>query len=207
MVAAITASVASQMSGYSGVTLAFFALPQIWLTIWTLSFAAACGLRVLEDTAAGNNLVREWPEPNWRDWAAQLIYVGYLAIVAACLGYGAGRAAEEFGAPGVLVGSVTGAVLWPILLLSSLEANNIWVPFSWPVLRSLGRSWWAWLLFYVESSVLLGIYVGLLWYGFGLQPLLAVLATGPLLAALFLIEARLLGRLAWRISQDSEVEF
>jgi hypothetical protein len=206
-VGVMTASVASQMSGYSGVTLAFFALPQIWLTLWTLSFAAACCLRILEDTAAGNNHVREWPEPNWREWAAQFIYVGYLGLIAACLGYGVGWATSDLGGPGRLVGLLAGLSLWPILLLSSLEADNIWAPISGPVLRSLFSEWWAWLLFYGESLVLMGAYVGLLLAGLRWQPLLAILITGPLLAALFLIEARLLGRLAWRISQDRETEF
>ena len=35
-------------------------------------------------------------------------------------------------------------VLYPISLLSALEANTIWVPLTMPILSSLWRWWWCW---------------------------------------------------------------
>ena len=92
----------------------------------------------------------------------------------------------------------TVSLLYPIFLLSSLEANSVFVPLSLPILRSLISCWWGWLTFYALAALLGGSWLGLLLAGLPSFPFLTALACGPLLAAVLLIVSRLLGRLAWR---------
>lgn len=54
-----------------------------------------------------------------------------------------------------------------------------------------------------ESAVLAALWLGLVIVGIGRFPDLTMLLTGPLLAAVLFIYARLLGRLAWRAANNS----
>lgn len=181
------------------IVMAFAALPMIWLFLWTGSYAAACGLHVLEDTAAGNPRVLEWPEPNWRDWVGQFFYVLYLAVMAAAPGYAIDRLFSGVPDHPGLATAATAWFVFPVCLLSSITSIAPWMPLSWPIIRSLVTSWWCWLAFYFESALLGAVWLVPLVIGFGLAPTITMLLNGPVLAAVCLIYARLLGRVAWHI--------
>jgi DNA-directed RNA polymerase subunit RPC12/RpoP len=181
------------------IVMAFAALPMIWMLIWSGSYAAACGLQVLEDTAAGNQSILEWPEPNWRDWAGQFFYVAYLVLMSAAPGYAIDKLLG--GVPGY-PGLATAASVWfafPVCLLSSINSIFVWMPISWPIVRSLVTSWWCWLAFYFESALLGAAWLVPLVVGLEIAPVLTMSLNGPVLAAVCLIYARLLGRVAWHI--------
>jgi hypothetical protein len=93
-------------------------------------------------------------------------------------------------------------LLYPICLLSSMEANSPWLPLTKPILHSVVTLWWGWLVFYALAAAVLGGWLALIVVGSWLQPFLAGLLGGPVLAAAILIYARLLGRLAWRASRE-----
>jgi DNA-directed RNA polymerase subunit RPC12/RpoP len=182
-----------------GVAVIFFGMPTIWCALLTLAYSAACFLPVVTDTAAGNARVEAWPDPVWKEWAAQLMYVSFLGFASIVVGYGVGRLAGTFTTWDGWAGLSATFLIFPVILLSSLEANSAFVPLTTPILRSLVTGWWAWLLFYLLS--------GVLWWLFLMAVLAilvsflpAIIAMGPVLAALLLIYARLIGRLGWRIS-------
>lgn len=206
LVAATAASVARGASGPQGAVLAFFALPLIWLMWWTLSHAAACCLRVVVDTAAGVDRVESWPEPNWREWTGQMMYVTYLVIVAGIAGYSIALLMKVAGYEGSLWWPMLGTVfvLFPILLLSALEANSLFLPFSLPILQSLGTLWWGWFLCYVLFAMLTAVLAGIAWLAFAVHPFLGAVLAGPVTPAVMLMASRLLGRLAWRASHEPE---
>jgi hypothetical protein len=91
-------------------------------------------------------------------------------------------------------------VLYPIALLSALEANSIWVPLTVPVLLSLLRWWWAWLTFYLLAGLLAAGLATVFLFSMASSLDLLQLLLGPLVAAAALIYFRLLGRLAWRMT-------
>lgn len=184
----------------SGGALAFFALPMIWLTFWSGSYAVACFLCVVEETASGNDRISEWPEPHWKEWFAKLIYLMSVGIIPLVLSYGAGKLSEFCGGPFWIVMGATGLLLFPINLLSALDANSVWVPFTSSILLSLFRLWWGWLTVLVLSALIWGAWVASVIGGLQLNEFATALWTGPLLAAVILIQARLLGRLVWRAS-------
>jgi hypothetical protein len=90
--------------------------------------------------------------------------------------------------------------LYPIALMSALEANSIWVPLTLPVLMSLLRWWWAWLTFYLLAGLLAAGLAAVFLFSVASSQDLLQLVLGPLTAAAALVYFRLLGRLAWRMT-------
>jgi len=194
-------SIAASLSGMgSGMVLAFFVLPIIWVTFLTFSYSAACGLALLEPTAAGLDRIEAWPEPYWKDWMAQMIYLGWIGAIPLAVSYGLAVLAEFGGARMELAFPAIFFVLYPISLLSALEANSIWAPLTMPIVASLFRWFWCWLMFYLLTGLiavgLVAAFVHAVWSGRDSL----ILLFGPLVAAAVLIYFRLLGRLAWRMT-------
>jgi DNA-directed RNA polymerase subunit M/transcription elongation factor TFIIS len=189
------------MGGFALVAMGFFLLPLIWFTIWTLSYAAACCMPVLLETAAGADEVRGWPEPNWREWAAELFYFVWLGTVTGLIAWGVAELAAIQTGHFRLPLEISWLVLYPIILLSAMETNSIWRPFSLPLLRTLVSHGRYWLLFYGLVAVLAAFWLVAFDFGSRMSPFLSMLVIGPLSAACVLIYARLVGRLAWKITQ------
>jgi ribosomal protein S27E len=188
-------------AGLGVVALGFFALPLIWVLIFTLSYSAACCLRILESTAAGLDDVEGWPDPIWKEWAGQLIYLLWIAAMPTVVCFGIGRLAQLAGLSlwPVMLGLLF--VIFPIVLLSALEANSVWVPLTRPILVSLWQLWWGWGLFYLESGCLAGLLWAQIYFGRSGFEIATLISFAPMLSACMVIYARLLGRLAWKIGQ------
>jgi hypothetical protein len=166
----------------------------------TLSYGAACFLPILIDTAAGNDRVTSWFDPNWKDWAVQFMYLVCMMFTAALFGHVAGVIGEDAGGSyGVILG-VTVFLTFPVILLSSQEANSPFIPLTLPILKSMVVFAPGWLLFYVLSGIVVGAAAALIALEASLSPYFALLGSGPILATVFLIYPRLAGRLAWRAS-------
>lgn len=180
-----------------------FALPALAIGMLAAAYSAACCLPVVTDTAAGADRIDAWPEPVVKEWAVQLLYVSFIGVEAIVGAYFIGRFVEQFTGWSVWPRLLATDLLFPIILLASLEAGSVFTPWSGPIFRSLYKSWLSWLGFYVITTTM--------WFAFGavitalglfVPPLIALLP-GPIFAALLLIYARLLGRLAWQASQDA----
>lgn len=190
----------------------FFVLPTFFAVMWTGSFAVSRCLTVLEDTANGNDRIHGWNDGGWRETAADAIPPVLLAGLAAAAAFGIGNAAVHgigMKAFGPAFG-VTMCLLYPVMLLSSLQAGTVSVPLTWSVLKSLVVHAAHWFVFYalillVAAAYALPVYFGLrggYWFT-------TLMLTGPLLASAILISGRLMGRLAWRTlvrEDDDETE-
>ncbi len=185
--------------------LPFFVLPLIWITIMALSYLAANNMAILLETAGGNDKVDGWPEPDFRDQATDLIYLSFIAIVAGVCSF------FISGFLGILIGGgwkLSLAVLfllYPIILLSTLEANSPFVPLSLPILRSLKTVHWAWGVFYALAGGLLLVWFWPLFWlreQSGWMQFFGMIFLAPLIAGWGLLYGRLLGRLAWRASLE-----
>jgi hypothetical protein len=196
------------MAGSMASTLMFicFLLASVISGFYLLAYAARCLLVVVNGTAAGQDRVT-WPDEPIIDWVTQslalvalvllwLIPVGFLA-----------RALEDVFLPGqrilrTLV--LAGPALWlffPIGSLSSLSSVSRWGFFRPVILGRMLVLFPSTVLFYLISLVLLFLALGSLAVSILHGPPLLLILAAPLSAALFLIYARLLGRLAWRIVQ------
>jgi hypothetical protein len=166
--------------------------------IFTMGFTMAHCRAILEETAYGGDAVQNWPAFDWKGWIATFFFVAIVLGEAAALSYLL-AVPRLFGSP--LPAVVLAFLLFPIFLLSALENDNL-VPIAMPVLRSFKTIWWAWWLFYMETGLLLVFWAGVTLAGLIVQPYLSVFVSGPLLAAIIMIYARLLGRLTWCASQE-----
>ncbi len=187
-----------------------FGIGWIWLALLTFSYAAACLFAVIEMTAYNFDRRDDWPEPDWRERTTHLVWVGWCAGIAIMVGVGIAEftrdptliaGAQFFATAGVVV-----LLIFPIFLLSTLEANSMLWIISGPIWRSLATQFVHWALFYILS---IGLFAGLGWL-FGLLGsrgyLIVILVGAPLEAAAILIYGRLIGRLAWRIMRPGETE-
>ncbi len=194
-------SIAGSMSNVGGgMVLAFFVLPIIWVSLLTWSYTASCSLALLEPTAAGLDRIEAWPDPQWKEWMAQMLYLGWIGAIPFAVSYGLAVLARLVGARVELALPAIFFVLYPISLLSALEANSIWAPLTVPIVASLFRWFWCWLVFYILTALIAAGLVAAFVYAAesGMDWLLLLL--GPLVAAAILIYFRLLGRLAWRMT-------
>jgi len=190
----------------------FFALASLWMAVITFGFASACMRAIIEETAAGSDEVSEWPDADWKMWLFAWFPMVYLAFVSAAIGYGAYLLLSLWIAIDSWPVDVALFVLFPFLLLSSLECDSTVAPFSGPVAASLFRHFLSWVAFYALVGLLaISLFVPAGVLGYFVHPLLGVLYFAPAAAVATFIYARLLGRLAWRIStaredQDDETE-
>jgi hypothetical protein len=192
---------ASSFSGMStGVAAALFLLPIIWISFMTFSYAASCCLCVLESTAAGLDRIEGWPDPNWKEWMAHLLYIAWIGAIPLGVSYGLALLGASQGMPTIWTTLVAFFVLYPISLMSALEANSIWVPLTMSILGSLVRWWWCWLLFYLLTGLLTAGIVAAWALSAHSSHDTVFIAFGPLLPAALLIYFRLLGRLGWRMT-------
>ncbi len=180
----------------------FLLLPAIWFSLWTLSYAASAVVIIIEDTAAGNHEIAHWSELGWRYGLHTAISLLLQLGLASLFGYGAGSISAAYGGPFVIPAVLVTWVAFPFLLLSMLETNTWYNPLSVPVARSLIKHPAAWLMFYI-------LWIGLFLFIGGVTYLIAhwigitmlILMTW-IWSAGMLIAARLLGRLAWKVSRD-----
>ena len=186
------------------------------LWAYMLFYAANCVFSVIRDTAAGSDAIGDWGDGDLTEGIWRLVFLVVPWIVACSLGYAVGcLVAVGWAAGAGWLGMATAALVYPIMVLSIVDSNSILGLFTATVLRGVKTVWRGWLLFYVEAGLLIAAWTALTVAGTvlgGLLPppwstlalTLTVLVTAPLWAALVLILARLLGRLAWHAANVLE---
>ena len=189
--------VTQEQGGILGV--AFLAMPTFWIVMGTLAYAASGGLCILIETAHGSDTISEWPEQDWKEWAGSLVFVVFEMFVAYVMAFFIGRLVGLFfGVPQYWTGLAM-MLLAPVVLLSSLEANNPLTPLTEAILRTVVFYPQGWLLFHVITG---GWIFGMVVIGRVLfeSPFIAATLLGPAVAAFLMIYFRLLGRVAWGAS-------
>jgi len=169
------------------------ALPTGVLVILGLSYASACYLGILESTSHGHTTPDDQLQGDWRDWFWSLPSTLGMFALATAVGYGLGQLAPDN--TWVIV-DITIWLLYPILQLSSLETGSPLLPFSVPVLRSLGTRVLAWMLFYGVSFLLMFIVGALAKAAWRDPPYVTMLLLGPIATVALLVYGWMLGQLA-----------
>jgi hypothetical protein len=185
------------------IALPFFALPLIWIGIMSLSYLAANSVAILVETASGIDKVEGWPDPVMKEQAVDLVYLSFLLIVAEVLSFFLGQVLGVLLGPAWLVSLVVLFLLYPIILLSSLEANSPFAPLTLPIVASLQTVTWAWGVFYGLSGGLLLVWALPLKWTLGKSgwtQFFTMIFAAPLISGWCFLYARLLGRLAWKAS-------
>lgn len=167
------------------------------LTGFVGAYATAHLLPVLVETASGSDHISGWPELGINDWLSDMFSIAIPISAVAAATYGCAQLVQSLnGPPGPAAVAVFPLIL-AVALLSSLESGSPGTILTSSILRSIGKHWSAWAMFYAVSTSLLGAWV-ILVVLIGNSPGWASLVAGPSAAALMFIYARLLGRLGWK---------
>ena len=166
------------------------------MALLTLSFAAPCFLAAVQDTADGFDEVQESTLPEWDQWFFSFFSVLNIWMLSGAIGF----PFTWIEAIGPLAIPVCNLLFFPVLLLSAMECESFLLPYSPPILASLLRVGWAWLVFYLIATALVVGWFAVASLTIAFAPYLVVLVLAPALGAVVLIYARLLGRLAWCIT-------
>lgn len=184
-------------------TVFYLGLPALTATGLTLGYAASCCLMIVEETSYGWDTFEISPGIDWKQWVWNLTHIAFLAIQAGIVG----AAVQAVSFADTWWPSVLGTLAaFPLVLLGALAAEGAWVPLAFAsVLQSVPLVRWAWAAFFLETTPLLVGWTLLTQAGLaGPSPWLTPVYAGPLLAAVILIYARLIGRLAGCIRVATE---
>lgn len=184
--------------GAGTVAAGFFALPAFWVGFWTFSYTSACGMAILEGTGAGQVVIDEWPEPDWREWATNMFYLGFIGLVAQGISVGLEMVLPNLPSAW-LISILQVHAIYPIILLSALETGSLFWPFSVPVYQTMWSHGRYWIVYYFLAGMIAVGYVSVAVLSIQFDPMVSAAWMGPLTACMIFIQARLLGRLGWRV--------
>jgi DNA-directed RNA polymerase subunit M/transcription elongation factor TFIIS len=158
----------------------------------------ACGFAIMFAVANGHESVDEWPTADPASWFDSLAPA--IAAMAICTGPPFALA-KAFGAPNaLLIGLVLFCIyaLFPIILLSMLDAQTITTPFSSAVSKSITKCQEDWGAFYFSGGLFFG---ALFAYFLFIEMTPKTIAIGAFLSIVVaFIYFAMLGRLAMAIS-------
>lgn len=185
------------LASFSAIMVMIFGM--VMVLLW-LTFAAPTFLAVVSESAEGHDKL--YDPPGWSpfEWLGE----GVFLIVAVAAAGMPGMLMWSLRAPLapeilVLTGVCVAGVIFPLALLGALLENSALGVISPRLLSTLVRRPGLWLLFYLENALLGAAVAGLGWALLQAGPAGAVGL--PLVAmAAALLHMRLLGRLAWWIS-------
>lgn len=123
----------------------------IFLAIMTL----ACGFQIMQSIANDEETVSDWPFTlELGEWVGPMVYCFFASAIAVSPGWAIGHVTfgESLASVFLIMGSVF--VIFPFVLLSMLDMQSLFVPFSPEVGRSVTRCEDAWGAFYLSSLIL-----------------------------------------------------
>jgi hypothetical protein len=194
------------MSGgpFGGVQAGCFGVGGLFVAILTLSYLAGCLLDIVTNAAYNIDKAHDWPDADWGNRIFLLVRMLFLLAIVALPAAGIGWLGSLSDPRGWLLAGPAVFLIFPVLFLSSLEADSLIAPISKPILRSLLFLGHAWIIFYIVTGLLAAAVGYLAWDLFLQSPFTMPLVGAPAAAAAVFVYARLLGRLAWLILHRSE---
>lgn len=204
-------SLLSPMQGMAeAIKIIFSALGVAAAGVW-MAMAGPLFVAVVGESSAGNDELYEPPKFLAFDWFGELftaaMAIGMAALVATGVWRLTGLAADDAAIPTSVRAAIAGAtfvLIFPVTMLSALLEGSPLGVISPKLLATLGRCPGPWLLFYAEAFIL-AAFVGvaawlLLPQQPGPPPPSFTWGLPPVLLGALLVAMRLLGRLAWWIS-------
>lgn len=174
-------------------------LGAVFAIIW-IAAASSVFIAIVSQSAVGTKRISDWPTMNFIGSMAEMLPVGIAVLFTGAPGWMLGQLIAPD--PWQLALLAGGSLLFgfPITLLSQLAGDSTWELIDLNVLGAAIRCPFSMMLFYLQSACLAAIcalptiaiwQVNMYW----------VLALAPLYVACLIVYARLLGRLAWRLSE------
>ncbi|MDA8697552.1 hypothetical protein N9M41_03670 [Rhodopirellula sp.] len=163
---------------------------------------ASCGMAILLAMANDESSVSEWPTLDPFGWLEQLMLVGGAAMLAAVPCW---VLTTWLIGPGLLSAALTMFAIYlifPFILLSMLDMNSVFTPFSSELARSVTKCEEAWGGFYFSSAILfVGTFLAFAVGSASSNETCAVISIIAAVTATFLYFG-MIGRLAYAIGQS-----
>jgi DNA-directed RNA polymerase subunit M/transcription elongation factor TFIIS len=191
------------------IKLIFTVLGGVLAATW-VAMAAPFIVAIIGESADGEDKLQQPPRLLAFDWFGEMFSVLMAGSVAGLCGLGVwhlARLATLGPIVSMAIVVIVVVTVFPVTLLSTLLEGAPFGVLSPRLIRSFGRCGGAWLLFYVQTYLLAGL-VGVAGWLFWqiLRPrrgdeTIVIWCLGPIAIAALLVDMRLLGRLAWLISE------
>jgi hypothetical protein len=173
------------------------ALALIFELMWFV-FASACALAVVRDSANGADEIENWPGGAFTDWIGDPLYIFIASCVSALPGAGLDWLLAHFGLPSGVAAPAGVFLLFPVVLLSMLEAESPLGAASSAVWRTFAVAANGWAGFYLAAATLVAVTAAVTASASILiGGLFGEFVASMALVAAWLIYFRLLGRLGW----------
>ncbi len=173
-----------------------------WLLM--IAYASGCVVAIIRETASGNDEVSDWHDAEFPEAGARALEVIFPMAGAGAIGYGVYAALSPLLGAGTIAqiaGTLVATILYPLMLLSVLEAGAFWVVVNAPTLRLIFGFFMGWLLINVEMGIVTGGWWLFTWAGAKFLPIITAILAAPIYAAAIMIDARLLGRFLLRADE------
>lgn len=175
-----------------------------FLIIWVAA-ASNFFIAIVSHSAVGAKRIEEWPSMNFIGSMGEMLPVIVAVIFGAAPGYMLGRLVGGDWIQLGLFGGCSLLLIFPIVHLSQLAGGATWELIDLGVMSAAFRCPFSMMLFYIQSASLGAICVAAT-VALSQINLYLLLAAAPLYVGCLIIYARLLGRLAWRLSEKMPVE-
>lgn len=193
----------SMLSGAGAAIMGVFLLAAMAIVgIVVVSATAAVFVAVVVESSEGSDEVSAWPTTHMPDSLMETVYLMVAVPVAALPGWGVARLLTSDGPETALWIAGSLVVCFPLVFLSQLELSSPATVLSGKVLASYGRRPLTWLVFMIESALLLAACAGVVLAAAVVHPLLLLLVPPANVLGL-LLYGRMLGRLAWSIAEST----
>jgi hypothetical protein len=182
----------------AGMGLIFIGISALFVILQAGSYAAACTLKVVEETANGEHEI-PGPDGSWKEWLVSLFRLGLVMFfgLLPC-----GLLSLCFGPIG---GTFVSLALWPAIFntffLSVLGGSSMFSLLHGPTLEKLGAKFGVAMKMYLWTLVLLSVITGVMWLTVGVSAIFALVG-GALTAACCLTYARVMGRVGSLLLAD-----
>lgn len=184
-----------------GMSARLFGPPACTAGILTFGYALTCCLTIIENTSNGLDTFDVSPSMDWKEWTFIFGRIVVLLLQAGMVGAALKWLCQSESFTPLAIGTFAA---FPLVLLGALASGEAWTPLAIKtVLWSFKPLWWAWGLFYVETGALVWGWTLLAATGMREEPWPTPFYAAPLLAAVILIYARLVGRLAGCIVRET----
>ncbi len=194
-------SILGSMLGGASVLLSAVGLiiPLMLITLLYWGFTFSCGFSIMESVSTNAKRVEGWPYMAPTEWFGELFVVA--AAAGLCMGPPAILGGMIFGLHPITVMMTMFSLflLFPFVLISILDSESIFVPFSAEVTKSVTRCQEQWGVLYLTSGIL---FFGMFMFYivcFMLPPLLAVVLVYATTVAALFVYFSMIGRLAYAI--------
>jgi len=162
---------------------------------------SATVMTVLRETSEGCDEIVNWPGHVFLDWIGEPLHLFCALCTSAVPGAAVAWLLMKLGISTEAVVSITAPVsmflMFPIVLMSTLEQNSAFGVVSLPVWRTLWTTADVWAKFYAASGVLVAVSAVVPCLASCVNVFVGAIVAAALQTAAWMIYSRLLGRLAW----------